>query len=374
MKSKQLVTAFVAAALVYLFIYYWERVSGFIGAVAEAALPLAVGAIIAYLVNILMRFYERHFFPKKTHGFLAKSRRPVCMIGAFLTLLAIIVLVVSLIVPQLISCVQLLFSAVPGLVEKLINWAGNLHLFSEETFRILQEFDWKSRIGDIAKVLTNGVGDVMSIVLKVVTSVVSGTVTGFLSLIFSVYLLFSKDKLRMQIKRAGHRYIRPVWYQKLAYVVRVLDDAFHRYIVGQCTEAVILGALTTVFMLIFGLPYATMIGAMIAFTALIPIAGAYIGAAVGALMILSVAPFKALIFLILILVLQQLEGNIIYPRVVGASIGLPGIWVLAAVTVGGGIFGVLGMLLGVPLAAAIYRIIRDDVNGTGPLSLAHKRE
>ncbi len=372
MNTKQIAKICVAVALLYLFIYYWEKVSGLVGAVIGAAMPLAVGAVIAYLVNILMCFYERHYFPKKSSGFLAKSRRPVCMIGAFVTLLAIIVLIISLVVPQLVSCVQLLLSAVPGLLEKLVNWAGSLHLFSEETLSILQEFDWKSRIGEIAKVLTSGVSDVMGMVVKVVTSVISGTVTGFLSLIFAVYLLFSKDKIRGQIKRAGKRYIHSSWYKKLAYVIRVLDDCFHRYIVGQCTEAVILGALCTVFMLIFGLPYATMIGAMIAFTALIPIAGAYIGAAMGALMILSVSPLEALLFLVLILVLQQLEGNIIYPRVVGASIGLPGIWVLAAVTVGGGIFGILGMLLGVPLAATVYRIVRDDVNGKVPFFPAKK--
>jgi len=367
LKTRQLIKIGAFAALFYLFMYYWERLAGFIGAVFGAAVPLFIGGMIAYLVNILMRFYERHYFPKKQKGFPVKSRRPVCMLGAFLTLVAIIVLVVSLIVPQLVSCVQLLLSAVPGLIEKLVAWAGSLNLFSEETFQILQEFDWKSRIGEIAKVLTSGVGDVMNVVLNIITSVISGTVTAFLSIIFSIYLLGSKDKIGSQIKRAGRRYLPQSLYRKGEYVVQVLDDAFHRYIVGQCTEAVILGALCTVFMLVLGLPYATMIGALIAFTALIPVAGAYIGAGLGALMILSVSPIEALVFLVLIVVLQQLEGNLIYPKVVGASIGLPGIWVLAAVTIGGGILGIFGMLLGVPLAAALYRIVRDDVSGTAPI-------
>ena len=146
------------------------------------------------------------------------------------------------------------------------------------------------------------------------------------------------------------------------YVLGIVNDCFRKYIVGQCTEAVILGVLCTIGMLLLRLPYATMVGALIAFTALIPIAGAYIGAFVGAFMILTVSPAKALIFLIFIVVLQQLEGNIVYPRVVGSSLGLPGIWVLAAVTVGGGVLGIPGMLLGVPLMAAAYKLIRDDVN------------
>ena len=146
-------------------------------------------------------------------------------------------------------------------------------------------------------------------------------------------------------------------------MVGVINDCFHRYIVGQCTEAVILGVLCMLGMMIIRLPYATMIGALIGFTALIPVAGAYIGAFVGAFMILTVAPVKALIFLVFIVVLQQLEGNLIYPRVVGSSLGLPAIWVLAAVTVGGGVLGVPGMLLGVPLTAAVYRLVRNDVYG-----------
>ena len=151
-------------------------------------------------------------------------------------------------------------------------------------------------------------------------------------------------------------------YTKTKYILTVLNDCFHKYIVGQCTEAVILGVLCTLGMLLLRLPYATMTGTVVAFTALIPVAGAYIGAAVGAFMILTVSPMKAVIFLIFLVVLQQLEENLIYPRVVGSSMGLPAIWVLAAVTIGGGVMGIAGMLLGVPLAAAIYRLLREYVN------------
>ena len=207
--------------------------------------------------------------------------------------------------------------------------------------------------------------DIVGGILSVVTSIFSGVVTAFLSIIFSVYMLLSKNRIASQLDRVSKRYIKVKVYERIKYVLKVLDDSFHRYIVGQCTEAVILGILCIVGMLILGLPYATMIGSLIAFTALIPIAGAYIGAGLGAFIILVSAgeggPFKALMFIIYIIILQQLEGNLIYPKVVGSSLGLPGIWVLAAVTVGGGVFGIPGMIIGVPLTAAIWRIVKDDV-------------
>jgi len=186
-------------------------------------------------------------------------------------------------------------------------------------------------------------------------------VTTLLSFIFTLYLLGGRDRLGAQCRRLMRTYLRPGWNERIMHVLSVLNDSFHRYIVGQCTEALILGALCTLGMMLLRLPYATMIGALVAFTALIPVAGAYIGAGVGAFMILTVSPMQALVFLIFLVILQQLEGNIVYPRVVGASIGLPGIWVLTAVTLGGSLLGIGGMLLAVPLGAAAYRLVREDV-------------
>ena len=156
-------------------------------------------------------------------------------------------------------------------------------------------------------------------------------------------------------------YLKPTWYNRLTYFLQTLNSCFHSFVVGQCTEAVILGLLCMTGMMIFQFPYASMVGALIGFTALIPVAGAYIGAGVGAFMIFTVSPIKALLFLLFISILQQLEGNLIYPKVVGSSIGLPGIWVLAAVTIGGGVLGIGGMLLAVPLTATCYQMIRTDV-------------
>lgn len=352
----------VSIFLLYLCINYWPAVGGFIGSVFSAAAPLFVGFAVAYLVNILMSRYELYYFPKSTKNIAVKSRRPVCMIAAYLTLIAIIALVIGLVIPEFTSCIKLLIDMIPGAMDKVIEIIDKYDLLSDDNIAFLESIDWKSRISEIFGVLTSGIGNVVDVVINTVSSVFSAIVTGFLSLIFSVYLLMGRDKLMSQCSRVAKRYIKSSWYDKITYVLSILNDCFRKYIVGQCTEAVILGALCTVGMLILQLPYATMIGALVALTALIPVAGAYIGAAVGAFMILTVSPIKALIFLIFLVILQQFEGNVIYPKVVGSSLGLPGIWVLAAITVGGGIMGIMGMLIGVPVAATVYRIVKNDIN------------
>ena len=348
--------------LLFLCIHYWGSAAGALSKFFGAAAPLLIGCVVAYVLNILMSFYERHYLPKTTNRFAVKSRRAVCLILAIVTLLLIVALVIWLILPQLWSCVQLILAEAPGFLREVSLWIEEWGILPENITDALAGIDWRSRISQIVQVVGSGLGSVMDVLVKTVSSVFSGIVTAFLAIIFAVYLLMSKERLGRQFHRVAGHYLKDSWYRKLTYFVGVLNDCFHKYIVGQCTEAVILGALCVVGMCILRLPYAAMIGALIAFTALIPIAGAYIGAAVGAFMILTVSPIKAVIFVVFLVILQQVEGNIIYPRVVGSSIGLPGIWVLAAVTVGGGVMGIGGMLLGVPLAAAIYRLVREDVN------------
>ena len=352
----------VSIFLLYLAVHYWQTAANLVSALVGASLPLIIGGVVAYLVNILMANYEGRWKDNPKKPGLAKLRRPVCMLLAFLTLIAIVALVFGLIIPQLVDCVGLILAELPGFMADAIDLAEEWKLFSPEVLASLESIDWNAQIGKLVGVVTSGIGDVVSLVVSAVSSVFSFLVTALLSLIFAIYLLSGKEELASQVDRLAKRYVGNRLYGKLVYFLHTLDDCFHRYIVGQCTEAVILGALCAVGMGILRLPYALMVGALVAFTALIPVAGAYIGAGVGAFMILTVDPFKALVFLIFIVVLQQLEGNLIYPKVVGSSMGLPGIWVLAAVTVGGGLAGIVGMLLGVPLAAALYRIIRDDVN------------
>jgi predicted PurR-regulated permease PerM len=358
--------------VLYLCINYWQNVAHSLSMIFSAAFPLITGGVIAYFVNILMSFYERHYFPKSKKAIVLKTKRGVCMAGAFFTIVALVSLVICIVLPQLILCFQLLFKELPSALSYLITKAGEFNLIPDNIADFLIGIDWQSRIGEIVEMLTSGVGNIMNAAVKAVTKVFSGIITGLLSIIFAVYLLVSKDRLKAQTKRVLRHYLKSSWCEKLFYVIGVLDDCLHRYVVGQCTEAVILGLLCTFGMWLFRLPYAPMIGALIAFTALIPIAGAYIGAGIGAFMLLTVSPIKALGFLVFIVVLQQLEGNLIYPKVVGNSIGLPGIWVLAAVTIGGGILGITGMLLGVPVAAAVYRIVKDDLNGRSLLKLTPK--
>lgn len=351
-----------SAFLLYLCITYWPAFADFAGTLISAAMPLLIGCVVAYIINILMSLYEKHYFPKTKKEKLRKSRRPVCMLSAFFTLFIIVALLIKLVVPELIACVELLIAQIPNAVNFLVDWLETIDIVPEDILTSLENIDWESKMEQIIRVLYSGLGNMMGTAINMVSSVFSRIVTALFAIIFSIYLLTGKEKLADQFNRVMKRYMRERLYSKICYVLSVLNDCFHKYIVGQCTEAVILGILCSIGMLILRLPYATMIGALIAFTALIPVAGAYIGAGVGAFMILTVSPIKAVVFLIFLVILQQLEGNLIYPRVVGSSMGLPAIWVLAAVTVGGGVLGIPGMLMSVPLAAAAYRLLKEDVN------------
>ena len=309
-----------------------------------------------------MAAYERWLFGKAKKKWLCIIKRPFCMTAAFLSFFAVVALVIGLIIPQLIECVQLLLGMIPGAIDKAIDFFDKHHLLSEEVLATLDAIDWKSRVQQLVDVVTTGMTDVVSLVIQTLQNLVSGVITTFLSFIFSIYLLLSKEKLKSQAHRLCTNFLSEKIYNRVQYVIFNFNVSFRKYLIGQCAEAVILGLLCGIGMAIFGFPYAAMISTLIAFTALIPVAGAYIGAFIGAFMILTVSPVKALLFLVFLVILQQLEGNLIYPRVVGEALGLPGIWVLAAVTVGGGIAGIAGMFLGVPLVAALYRMLRDALN------------
>jgi len=365
-------TVGISAFILYLAIHFWPQVAALLGTLFSAAMPLILGAGLAYIFALPMDFYRRHFFPKSGKKWVAKLRDPLCLVFSVLSVLAVIALVIGLVVPQLISCVRLILDLLPTAMRNIIAFLDEHNLLSEDVLAILNNVDWKSRIGDLFDMVTSGVTGVVGVVISTVTEVISGVVTGFLSFIFAMYILLYRTRLERQFNRVFRSYFSGRVCAKIAYFLSVTNDCFHKYIVGQCVEAVILGVLCAIGMLILRLPYAAMISALIAFTALIPIAGAYIGAVVGAFMILTVSPLKALIFLIFLVILQQLEGNLIYPKVVGTSLGLPGIWVLAAITLGGGIMGVLGMFLGVPLFAVFYRILRRNVKNREALEATEK--
>lgn len=362
MKKSSLKTGLTFALcgfLLYLGIHYWPRIGSFLSTLLSAATPLFIGIVIAYVINIVMGSFEKWFFPGSKKKWIKKIRRPVSLLLAILVLSAVIALVIWLVVPQFISCIQLMIQMIPDAMTRLTDLIAEKNLLSDEVLATLKGIDWNSRMEQLLNMVTTGVTGVANILISTVTSLVSGLVTALFSLIFALYLLLGKDKIKGQTRRVLSLFLPEKAYRGVRYVWGHLNDSFRRYLIGQSTEAVILGLLCGLGMVCLRLPYAAMISALVAFTALIPIAGAYIGAFVGAFMILTVSPMKSLVFLIFLAILQQVEGNLIYPRVVGSSLGLPGIWVLLAITLGGGIAGILGMFLGVPLAAAIYRMVRD---------------
>ena len=353
----------VIAAAVCLFVLRFDSVMDAGACVLSATAPLLLGAVIAYVLNLLLRRIEAFYFPNSKNPKVIKSRRPVCLLLSFLALFLIIILVVNLVVPELASSIRLIVEEIPGVVEEIRLWAL-------ETFRevpAVQEaladmnIDWKETLTRIFGILMAGAGGLFTSVMSAVTGLFGAVAQTLIGTIFAIYLLSTKETLSEQADTLMKVYLKPQAREKILYTAEVFHKTFSSFIVGQVIEAVIIGALCALGMMFLRIPYAAMTGTVVGVTALIPVVGAYIGAAVGAFMVFTVNPVQAVVFIIFLICLQQLEGNLIYPKVVGSSIGLPGMWVLAAVTIGGGVLGVGGMLLGVPLTAALYRLLWADV-------------
>ena len=272
-------------------------------------------------------------------------------------------LIVTLIVPELVNAFLVIGQEIPIVFERLkvflVEHSQDIPTIEKWINSI--NIDWENMTKKLIDYATSGVGGILNSTFSFVGVLTNGIVNFVISLIFAIYILSAKEVLHSQINRMINVYMKEKFSNTLRKIAKTADETFSSFIVGQCTEAVVLGIFCTIGMWIFKFPYAPMIGAFIGATALIPVVGAYVGAVVGVFMILTVDPMKALFFVLFIVILQQIEGNLIYPRVVGSSIGLPGIWVLAAVTVGGGIGGVVGMLMGVPVAATVYKLIGENV-------------
>ncbi len=354
--------AIIFAAL-YLAVKYFSDLIKLGSVVWSAASPLVWGCVIAYVLNILMKKIESLYFPHSTSVLVQKSRRLVSVLLAFVVLFIILLLIINIVLPEFVSSIELIAREIPGVWDEVRAWgiANADQLPAIQQMLEQMDLDWADSLKKMMNTLAIGAGGMFSSVVGLATSAVGKLVRFVIGLIFAIYLLFSKEKLHAQGMKIMEVYLKPQQKEKLLYVLRTVDESFTNFIVGQCMEAVILGVLCALGMTLLRLPYAVMTGTIIGVSALIPVAGAYIGGALGAFMIFTVDPLKALIFLVFLVILQQIEGNLIYPRVVGNSIGLPGLWVLAAVTVGGGVLGVSGMLLGVPLSAALYKIFADDV-------------
>lgn len=366
-KVKSIRGLILFAAVVILGIIYSREVLNVLSLLVVFVKPFIVGAAIAFVLNILMSRIERICFSKADGGFIAKIKRPISICGSLLLIVLVVTLVVLIVFPQLGRTIKEIGMQIPVFLNEAYVWLEKQFVAYPEILKQLgrleeMEFDWNSIISAVAGFMTNGLGSVITSTFTVASSIVGGVVNAVIAFIFAFYILAQKEKLSDQFNRMLMAYFKKDIYTYVKKVLSLLHKNFSNFITGQCLEAVILGTMFFVVLTIFRFPYALLIGVLIAFTALIPIVGAFIGCAVGVFLIFMDDPMKALWFLVIFLVLQQLEGNLIYPKVVGNSVGLPSIWVLVAVSVGGSMMGVLGMLMFIPIVSTLYVLLREDIN------------
>ena len=354
----------------------WNTAISFLDKVFDLIFPFILGIAIAFVLNILTKFFEEKVFTRnpKNKGKtkkvqkVKKSRwkRGVSLILAIIVLLAIIALVIGLVIPELINTVQMLFASLPDLLENGKVYIADLLVEYPElntTITNLQNSIENLNINEeLNKFLETYGSGILTTSVNVISGMAGAIVTFVLALAFALYALVQKEKLILQSKKLLYAYVQKDKADKVMRVARTANTTFTNFISGQFIEALILGFLCMLGMLILDIPHAVTIGVMIAFTALIPIVGAIIGTVIGAILILPVSPIKAVVFVIFLLILQQIEGNIIYPKVVGSSVGLPGIWVLVAISIGGSLWGLVGILLSVPLFSVIYAVLGENVN------------
>lgn len=366
-KIKQICLVCFYIALLVLGVKYSEAWIAGTKVFVQIIIPFLLGGAIAFILNIPLNGIENKIF-KKWQGKTADAmKRPVSIVLSILFVVAILGLVLLAVVPQIKETIATVGAKIPAFYDRVVAWIADLAV----SYPALQEqlgniekinFNWNSIITGVVNFLRNGVGSMFTSTVTMASSIFGVVANFFIAFVFAIYILSQKERLQDQSIRVLEAYFPQNVELYIKEVFRRLYKNFVSFICGQCTEAVVLGVMFVITMTILGLPYPIMVGALIAFTALIPVVGAFIGCGIGVLVILIEDPIKAVWFLILFFVLQQVEGNLIYPKVVGNSVGLPSIWVLASVTIGGSLFGVIGMLVFIPLVSTIYSLIRDDVN------------
>ena len=327
--------------------------------------PFLTGAALAFVLNIPLKKIEKAIFKDKNGRWAGRLRRPISIVLTLLAVVLVLGIVTWVVVPQLVQTVSEIAKEIPFFIDRLMKqldevFASNPVLMEEIKKLSDIEVSWSEVFDRSWEFLRKGAGSVVISTLSVAGGLFSGIVNSFIAFVFALYILGQKETLGRQLRKVFAAYLPNQGNEMVLDVCRRLSGNFSSFITGQCLEAVILGSLFVVAMLLLRLPYAVLVGFLIGVTALIPIVGAFIGCVVGAFLILVDDPVKALIFIILFLVLQQLEGNLIYPRVVGNSVGLPAIWVFVAVALGGSLFGVVGMLVFIPLVSTVYGLLRED--------------
>ncbi len=354
------------AILLFLGLQNFGLVCDFLVAIYRLLSPFIIGLCLAFILNVLLKLLEEKVFARlnrKNNRTWNRCRRGVCLSLTVLIVLGLLFVLVFMIVPELQKSFGMLIDNIPYYTQSVQKWTDGLLSslnISQEIFEDIR-VDWDKLLGMVGDFLKNFSGNFLSKTVDITTSIFSGIVNFVLGIVFSIYMLMHKEKLCGQAKRIAFAFLPQKHADYLISVGKLSNKMFSRFVAGQLTEAVIIGMLCFLGMSIFSMPYAPLISTIVGCTALIPIFGAFIGTAVGAFVLLMVKPITAFWFIVFIIVLQQLEGNIIYPRVVGSSIGLPGIWVLFTVTVCGGIFGIMGMLVGIPLISIAYCLFRNTV-------------
>lgn len=352
--ARRILTFVVWLFALWLIVHYWDQAMALLGGIFSALAPLIIGFAIAYVVNILMVPIEGKLSKLIKNPGSKKALRPLSMLLSFVLLIGIFAAIFSLVIPKMASCFEVLAKQISNATSFLMPYVGQ---WLSPDF--LSQFDMQN-------MLKNGIKWLLSLADGTLNSFIAGagaffssTVNILIAVVLSVYLLSGKERLLDQLSILMDAYVPAALRKKIRYVTGMTNKCFHNYIVGQSVEAVILGTLCAIGMAILQMPYAVMIGCVVGATALIPFVGAYIGAAVGAVLIFTVAPIKALFFLIFLVVLQQIESNLIYPHVVGGSIGLPGMWVLIAIAIGGSFGGIVGIVLSVPIMATVYHLAKE---------------
>lgn len=358
-----------ASILFYTVLQNTKLLSGWMSYIGQVLSPIFIGIALAFIINLPLDLFETRIFAvlnRKDPKGWSKVRRPLCLLLSVLILLGILALVVVLIVPEVRDTAVSIIKALPGQVEGLVqdvkDWIVRTNLpvdINDPT--LFEEIDWNSISKDLLEGISNTGSTVITTTIGLTSEIVGGLFNIVIGLALSLYILGSKEKLLRQAKRLSEAVLPEHKCRRMFSILRMSADIFTKFITGQLTEALLMGLFCYIGMTVFRMPYAVMVSTLISVTALIPVFGAFVGTAFGAFMILLVSPLKAVGFVAYIIIVQQIDNNVIYPRIVGSSVGLPGIWVLCAVTVGGGLFGAAGMLLSVPVCAVLYCLLREHI-------------
>ena len=365
MSIKKIRELIVFTALLVVALWKFDVMLDVLKEIWDIIFPFVLGGAIAFLTNVPMSFLEKKIFEnvKKKNKIVRKLKRPISLILTIVLVVGVIALVMFGVIPQLTRTMGTLVTSINDFIPQMQSWIGEFFHNNQEIMNLVDqiEFDPDQAIKWGISLLGNGAGNMMNTTMSAVGSIVSGVATFFIAFSFACYILFQKEKLHIQIRKVFFAFLPRQKADTFLKVCSLTYRTFANFLAGQCLEAVILGSMFVVTLSILRMPYALLIGILIAFTALIPIFGAFIGCAVGSFLIFMVNPQQAILFVIVFLVLQQIEGNLIYPHVVGESVGLPSIWVLAAVTIGGNLMGIVGMLVFIPLLSVLYTIFREFV-------------